>query len=128
MFTVDSEEEEEDVTEDAAVAEDEATTTTAPEVEEAPEYCGQVLCCTVLYYNIVLYSTVLYSTVLCTLLYCTLLYSNLLYCGQAASNLTLEEAVSSLVRNPSLSIFADILRRAENVTDTIRYQHFSFEY
>ena len=39
MFTVDSDE---DVTEDAAVAEDEATTTTAPEVEDQPEYCGQV--------------------------------------------------------------------------------------
>ena len=109
MFTVDSEEEEEeDVTEDAAVAEDEATTTTAPEVEETPEYCGQVLYCTVLY---------------CTVLYCTVLY-----CGQAASNFTLEDAVSVMVKNPSLSIFADILRRAENVTDTIRYHHFSLEY
>ena len=102
MFTVDSEEEE-DVTEDAVVAEDEATTTTAPEVEDQPEYCGQVL-----------YWTVLDCTVL--------------YCGQVASNLTLEEAVSALVRNPSLSIFADILRRAENVTDTIRYHHISVEY
>ena len=55
MFTVDSDE---DVTEEAAAAEDEATTTTAPEVEETPEYCGQVLYCTVLY---------------CTALYCAVL-------------------------------------------------------
>ena len=52
----------------------------------------------------------------------------MLYCGQAASNLTLEDAVSVMVKNPSLSIFADILRRAENVTDTIRYHNFSLEY